>query len=342
MLNGKKIFIEISPGIGDLVMATPIFRRLKELYPRCELTVASKKKSSLEAIQGLPYVDHVHLARSGISNMIKSLFLLRKQDYVFLYTYSIRLAVLAWIARVQHRIGNCKKKYARTGLFTKPLPFDNEDSHVMYQTDYFAMKIGNALGVDLSGFDNQCDVSEPSDQDRASIREKLDRHGVSGEYIVLSPFGNSAANMDEEMILKVLHILSKKNCYVVITGGSSGGDQWTIADNNGKKFVDMRGETSISEVIALIEGAKIVISSDSGTSHMACAVKKETAIVYSSSAVCQWAPRNFCHAISLHLPCAEPCKMSPPKCPDHKCIRLITEDMLSKVIDEALKAAQKH
>ncbi len=39
MLNGKHILIANTPGKGDLLMLTPALRRLKELYPRCVLSV---------------------------------------------------------------------------------------------------------------------------------------------------------------------------------------------------------------------------------------------------------------------------------------------------------------
>ena len=59
MLNGKRVFIEISPGIGDLIMATPVFRRIKALFPLCVLTVASQNANSLETVKRLPYIDSV-------------------------------------------------------------------------------------------------------------------------------------------------------------------------------------------------------------------------------------------------------------------------------------------
>ena len=37
MLSGKHILIENCPGLGDLVMVTPALRKIKELYPDCEV-----------------------------------------------------------------------------------------------------------------------------------------------------------------------------------------------------------------------------------------------------------------------------------------------------------------
>ena len=59
MFDGAKIFIENSPGIGDLIMLTPVLRAIKDKYPHSDITLASWG-SGLSVIERIPYIDHVH------------------------------------------------------------------------------------------------------------------------------------------------------------------------------------------------------------------------------------------------------------------------------------------
>ncbi len=64
MLNGQHILIENTPGIGDLLMLTPVLRRLKQLFPHCVLSVVSYA-GNLPLVERLPYVDAVYGIEKG-------------------------------------------------------------------------------------------------------------------------------------------------------------------------------------------------------------------------------------------------------------------------------------
>ena len=104
-LNNKKIFIECSPGVGDLVVLSPILRALKERYPSCILTIMSKR-NSLHVIERLPYVDHICPMDEGTKVILKKMW---RQDYVIFINYKPLLFALAKLIGVPHRIGPCKE-----------------------------------------------------------------------------------------------------------------------------------------------------------------------------------------------------------------------------------------
>ena len=72
-LQGKKIFIDGDRGIGDMLVLTPAFRTLKEICPSCELTVGAYELPALQALERLPYIDHVRkMEDSGLGSKIRT------------------------------------------------------------------------------------------------------------------------------------------------------------------------------------------------------------------------------------------------------------------------------
>ena len=253
-----------------------------------------------------------------------------------LNSYFPLLAWLSWMLRVPHRAGNCKEKYAKIGLFTCPMPYTNIKEYAYYQTDYLAEKIGMALGVDLSVSNYRCDVSSPTNHEKTHIQELLRRNGVMGEFIVLAPFGNSVVSMDKRMIETIIGFLAQKQYFCVVIGGSSDLVSQILEETSYRQVVNLCGQTSVTDVVALLQGGRLLVSMDSGPMHIGCAVGCETVAVFGSAVMSEWTPKEHCRAVGLRLPCSGPCELTPDKCKDHKCIRLFPENMLFDGIQEAL------
>jgi ADP-heptose:LPS heptosyltransferase len=71
-LNGKKLFIWRTGGIGDICYASPLFSYLKKKYPTCHLSMATGCKEPLE---NLPEIDALYSMPFDVS-------LLNSSDYV--------------------------------------------------------------------------------------------------------------------------------------------------------------------------------------------------------------------------------------------------------------------
>lgn len=87
MKNGDRIFIENSPGIGDLVLMTPYLRALKARCPKAKVTVGSTNTFSLQVVERISYVDEVLSLKKGLLNYLRAARVLQKQDYAVFYTY---------------------------------------------------------------------------------------------------------------------------------------------------------------------------------------------------------------------------------------------------------------
>ena len=82
MLTGKKILIGTANGVGDIITVTPALRRLKELYPHCQITFLTRDDRK-DVIEGLPYIDQVVCIKRGkFLGRLRPLPQLIKQDIV--------------------------------------------------------------------------------------------------------------------------------------------------------------------------------------------------------------------------------------------------------------------
>src|SRR5262245_15883016 len=93
--------------LGDCVMATPTFRRLRRALPGAFIG-ALMRPGMDELLGGLPYFDEVHVARSsGVMGpkFVASKIRPRRYDTTVLLTNSFSTALIVRIAGIPRRIG---------------------------------------------------------------------------------------------------------------------------------------------------------------------------------------------------------------------------------------------
>jgi ADP-heptose:LPS heptosyltransferase len=80
---------------------------------------------------------------------------------------------------------------------------------------------------------------------------------------------------------------------VVLTGtAQERGLTAAVAEQMSHPAVDLCGETSLGALALLVDGARVVISNDTGISHVAAARRKPSVILFSASDPRRWAPAN--------------------------------------------------
>lgn len=321
MYDGAHIAIENSPGIGDLIVLTPILREIKTKYPHCVITILSRKKSSLDAIKRIPYIDHVHFMGNGSISRIKTFLMLRHQDYLLLNSYQGAVARLAKLAGVKYRTGNCKDKYKNTNLFTHPLPYTNNGSFNQYIIDFLIARVNLALDEKFKITDYQCDVSLPTQEEIDSVKAKMKQNNWHGEkYVVLSVQGNTAAALPIHTIVCCISTIISLGDYVVLSGTKSEKLNQAIKEVffGDKHIINLLGKTTLYEMIAAISLANQVVTTNSGPLHIATALRKPTIAFFTSGNRKEWQPKQHCQVISLNVPCSKKCLTESKHC-QHIC-----------------------
>jgi len=108
-----------------------------------------------------------------------------------------------------------------------------------------------------------------------------------------------------------------------------------VAHWSNSRALSLAGKTSLKELGAIIRGAQFLVSSDTGPMHLAAALNVPVFAIFGPTAPLRTGPYGKIHSIiRLELPCS-PCFTRKP-CPDWRCIREITPEMVLKVICEKM------
>jgi lipopolysaccharide heptosyltransferase II len=122
----------------------------------------------------------------------------------------------------------------------------------------------------------------------------------------------------------------------VVIGGS--GDRLLaeeVVSTSSGNAMSLAGETDLSELIALMRGARVVITNDSGPMHIAAALKIPVIAVFGPTSPVLTGPYGKGHVIlQSKEPCA-PCFRR--ECADMKCMRGITPEAVTEKVHAVLK-----
>ena len=330
MLNGKHILIENCPGMGDLIMVTPVLKRLKELYPNCKLSVLSYAHN-LPVIKDIPYIDNVYGIEKGkfLGHILPARYF-RKQDYIIFTSWQPQLAMFAKFLHVPHRAGVCKDKYSGTGLFNTELP-NYDFNYKGFKADLITHQVSLALGVDLSN-DGVCEVAKLPQQELNKILENI---GVKqNKYVVMAPFAKTTQDMPINIISEVTKYLYDNSFTCVFINSEPKHDISLLAEQYGA--YDLCGKTNVREMIALLQGAAINIVVDSGPMHVSAALGVPTVSVFSTGNRYMWQPRKNCYAVTVDKSCAPCVSSSAEKCVDKPCINEISAKMVIERMDSLI------
>lgn len=335
-LNNKKIFIECSPGVGDLVVLSPILRALKERYPSCILTIMSKR-NSLRVIERLPYVDYICPMDEGTKVILKNMW---KQDYVIFFNYKPLIFALAKLIGVPHRIGPCKEKNKKWGLCTKYFQYDEHVPDNLNYSRYFMSHICKALEISELRYGAQTQISIPTKMEIEATKNKFKRSGHIPEkaYICIAPYANTALDIPQSMISVITNYLLKRYKYEIVFLGMKSDQSLKdmIKKMESPRLIDMTNKTNMMDLISILKNSKLLLCSDSGPMHLSAAVGTATVPIFTTANICQWAPRTNCYPISLNLPCS-PCKAGRYICKDQKCIKNLSPNVVINKIDMILQ-----
>jgi ADP-heptose:LPS heptosyltransferase len=129
--------------------------------------------------------------------------------------------------------------------------------------------------------------------------------------------------------------LASQGLHVVLTGSA---DERPIVDAVLQEMhhpvIDMCGRTELGALAAMVAGARILVSNDTGISHIAAALATPSVIVCSGADPVRWAPldKKRHRVMAANVPC-RPCSYA--ICPvGHACAENVSAE---KVLSEALR-----
>ncbi len=351
ILNNTKILIIKFLGFGSIIMTTPLLAALKKYYPRTEihfLTFADNVPicEAIPIISKTYYLEKKNLIKFLLS-LTKNLHQIRKQSYdlvfnlEFFSNFSLLLAVLAG-AKLVFCFGG-RHEYRKT-LCHRIVSYENEP-HV-------ADKFLNFLRLFIHDLpkDGQRIIELKEDQAaRRTVLELLKRKNVNISQDFLVVVNINASDMSTirrwplEYYQKVVsYLLGQEKVKILLIGGREDvayvSKLEKLISSNKDRVINLTGQTSLQELIALMKLSHLYLGNDSGPLHLAEACRLPNVSFFGPESPKVYGhpgPNNF--AFYSNLPCS-PClnvyTNKDTSCKDNICLKKIKPEEVIKVLEK--------
>jgi heptosyltransferase-3 len=337
----KRVMVIKLRQLGDVVLSTPVFRVLRDYYPKAEL-MGCVNAGTEEALLGDPLVDRVVVVRrmdrrlgwfnrlrqvTGYLQEISSF----RPDLVIDLTANDRAAFLTWLSRGRWRVSYLKHQGlgAKNRLFTHVAQPNLKDHMVLQQLEAL-----RAIGI----IPRDTALSFPvSAGDRGVVAELT--AGV-GPLVHVHPVSRLEAKCwPDENMARLLELLGQRGLTPVLTASSVPVERdrvQRLVALAKTRCLDLSGKITIRQLGALSQQAKCFVGVDSAPMHIAAAVGTPVIGLFGPSSEYLWHPWCKKHLVlSQELPCRLPCKYK-RTCTTYECLTTLSPDMVTPKVQAFL------
>lgn len=317
--EARRLLVMRLDNIGDVVMTGPVLRALKENLPGASITLMASPGGK-EAAPLLPWVDEVLAWRVLWQDMGRLPFdPAREREMIeTLHKGSYDAAIIltsfkqtphaagyaCYLAGIPLRLGESKEWGGE--VLTDEAPPAPDELHQVERN----LRLIEHLGFRVNDRSLGLDVPEET---RKSASSLLETCGVPPDtpYVLLNPWASAQARMypADRFALAARRLSEETGWPVVVTGAGanrerSGGLLSILRDWG----VDLVGATGLSELAALVEGARLVLTNNTSTMHLLDALRVPGVVLFSGTELEeQWRPRHAPHRLLRRETWCSPC-----------------------------------
>ena len=342
--------------IGDLLMSLPALGELRRAFPRARIRLAVGRWSAEIArrapvdevlVWSAPWVGRAEEGAQSWWALAASARALRRArlDLALDLQGDVRASLLMALTGARERVG-----YANTGgarLLTRVVELDETVSWVEQNRRAVAAVTGPAAAAPPPALLTAAD--------RAAADALLRAHGLDARrpLVALHPSGGRRIKQwDPARWREVALRLQREFGAALVLTGTAGDRPLTqeVARGLGDTVVDLSGRLALLEMLSLLGALDLVLSSDTGPMHMACAVGTPSVSVFGPSDARRYFSGGTGASGTRHvvvqapLWCA-PCNLirrPPEEClgpGGPECLRLVTVDAVHAEAARLLAAA---
>jgi heptosyltransferase-2 len=263
----KKILIIHTAFIGDIILSTPLIKKIKAKYIEdgCVITYVTTPAGA-SILKNNPDLDEIiAYDKRGTHKGWKGLFLLGKRlnykgfDEVIIPHRYIRSSILGKLTGAPTRIGydNASGKF----LLTKKIPYDKSKHEVEKLLSF--VELDNFRDTELSLF--------PGGVEKEKIDKVWKENNLEGKKVILIAPGSRwfTKRWPLEYFNELLKKLTRNSEYkVVIIGGQEESMFNMYTDRN---IVNLCGKTSLLDVAEICRRSDLIVTNDSSPIHIASA-----------------------------------------------------------------------
>jgi len=340
----KNILIVKPSSLGDIVLALPALTALHKSFPEAKISWFIRLEFA-PLLKNHPHLtetilfDRKFLGKAwyhprALASLLSLIRRLRRSkfDTVIDLQGLFRTASLAWLSGCKKRLGMADAREFAHIFYTHKVAQTKDCIHLV---DYY-LKIAQAAGAsDLS-------VQFILNTDRStadSVRNLLMQQQVAPDnYAVIVP---TSAHADkcwpvERFAALADKISSQFHLSIIATGAASEKSAVERLRNlTNVPIANFAGVTSLSELVALLKAARLVVSNDTGPGHIAAALGTPLVLIFGRSNPARVAPYGRPHCVAATEPDGRGFKADSTD-PKHD-IKAITVDEVYQKVCEQMK-----
>jgi heptosyltransferase I len=270
-MNPASICIVRLSAIGDTCHMVPIIRTLQNAWPECKITwiigrIEARLMSLLPEIEFLTLDKNHFVAEWG---SLRSRLSARRFDVLLHMHVSLRASLVSLAVRAPVRVGFDRAR-ARDfqWLFTNRQIRARRNEHVLDSFWGFT----EALGIG----DRRLEWNMPLTAEATAYAQSVMGDGGSPTLLVSPCSSRAIRNWRPEFYARVCdHAVRRWKMRVVLCGGPSADERRmgdAIVAQANCKPINQIGRDTLPQMLALLAGATVLVSPDSGPAHMATTV----------------------------------------------------------------------
>jgi ADP-heptose:LPS heptosyltransferase len=317
--DARRILVMRLDNIGDVVMTSPVLRALKENLPEAHITLMASPGGS-EAAPLLPWVDEVLPWRVLWQDLGRLSFdparewglieTLRKGKYdaaIILTSFKQTphaAGYACYLAGIPLRLGESKEWGG--GVLATEVPPAPDELHQAERN----LRLIEQVGFQVK--DRSLGISVPQRARKTAVT-LLEKHGVTpgSPYLLLCPWTScQARTYPPDHFARAVRHLSEETGWPVVVSGTKADrthsdELFSVMDGKG---VDLVGATDLGALAALVEDARLVLTNNTSTMHLADALRVPTVVLFSGTELeRQWRPRDAPHRLLRRETWCSPC-----------------------------------
>ncbi len=340
----KIVLIRLS-SLGDLILATPAMRALREKFPQASISLVTKNGFA-QLFSADPNLDRVIAfedrgCHRGLSGLLRFMGQFRRERFDVLIDLhcNLRSLLISVLARARSKL-----RYNKQVLRRRSLLLSRKSIQTKHVIDLYLDALA-PLGI-ISLSTGPKIYLERAEKRRAE--ELLRKKGRSRELLIgIAPGAKwPTKRWPGESFSKLADLLIERLSADLLIVGDKGDRQSSIEVARAMRNSPIQacGETSLRELAAVLEACSLLVANDSGPAHLATAVGTPVVAIFGPTVeefgFTPWGRGNA--VISKPLPC-RPCSLhGSHRCPKghFDCMRLIEPEEVFEAVVRATGYAQ--
>lgn len=262
-----RILIIHTAFIGDIVLSTPLIKKIKDTYPDSDITYVTTP-SGEAILKNNPHLNNIivydkrgeHKGISGVWQLGKRL---RYENFNMVITPHryLRSSILSWLSRSPIRKGY--DIASGSCLFTEKIKYDRTKHEVEKLLSFVAPENKKRYEIELY----------PGEKEKMKGDNLWKENLLEDKKVVVLAPGSKwfTKQWPVEYFNKLAESLKKlSNARLIVVGGKDEINLLIEKENT----IDMRGKTSLLELADILSRADVVVTNDSSPIHIASAFKK--------------------------------------------------------------------